>query len=68
MSTRYVICRTDASVCRGWYWAGGGCWTSAARDARTFEFATDAELIGISACPFPQHEWDVVPVERPKAA
>ena len=35
---------------------------------RPFEFVTDAELIGISQCPFSQHEWDVVPVERPKAA
>jgi hypothetical protein len=66
--TQYVICRTDASPCRGWFWAGAGCWTNAARDARTFDFVTNAELIGIVECPFPQQEWDVVPVERPEPA
>jgi hypothetical protein len=61
--TQYVICRTDASPCHGWFWAGAGCWTKAARDARTFDFVTNAEMIGIVECPFPPQEWDVVPVE-----
>jgi hypothetical protein len=66
--TRYAICRTDASPCRGWFWAGAGCWTDAARAARTFDFVTNAELIGIVECPFPPQEWDVVPVENPESA
>jgi hypothetical protein len=66
--TRYAICRTDASSCRGWFWAGAGCWTSAARAARTFELVTNAELIGIVECPFPSQQWDVVPVENPECA
>jgi hypothetical protein len=61
--TRYVICRTDASPCQGWYWAGCGCWTNAADDARLFEFLTEAELIGLAECPLPLGLWDVVPVE-----
>jgi hypothetical protein len=29
---------------------------------------TNAELIGIVECPFPQQEWDVVPVEPPETS
>ena len=61
--TRYVICRTDASPSQGWFWAGAGCWTNAASAARTFEFMTDAELVGIAECPLPLELWDVVTVE-----
>ena len=61
--TRYVICRTDASPCAGWYWAGCGCWTNAVDDARLFECLTDAELIAFVECPLPLELWDVVPVE-----
>jgi hypothetical protein len=60
--TRYVICRTDASPCGGWYWAGCGCWTNAVDHARLFECLTDAELIGFVECPLPLELWDVVPV------
>jgi hypothetical protein len=67
MSARYVICRADATVCHGRYWAGGGCWTNAARDARTLEFMSDAELRGIAECLFQVQEWNVVPVELPEA-
>jgi hypothetical protein len=67
LNTRYVIRRTDASVCRGWYWGGGGCWTDVADDARTFEFVTNAALTGIAECPLPLPEWDVVPVESQAA-
>ena len=66
--TRYAICRTDASPCQGWFWAGAGCWTKVVRNARTFEFMSDAELSGIAKCPFPLQEWDVVPVESQGAA
>jgi hypothetical protein len=61
--TRYVICRTDPTPCRGWYWAGCGCWTNAVRDARLFEFMTDAELMGLAECPLPLDLWGVVPIE-----
>jgi hypothetical protein len=64
---RYVICRADASPCHGWYWAGGGCWTNAASNARTFEFMSDAELSGIVKCPLPPQQWNVVTVEQPEA-
>jgi hypothetical protein len=60
---RYVICRTDTTPCRGWYWAGCGCWTNAVNDARLFEFMTDAKLMGLAECPLPLGLWDVVPVE-----
>jgi hypothetical protein len=65
--TGYVLRRTDASPCHGWFWAGAGCWTNAARNARTFEFMTDAELVGLVECLLPSPQWDVVPVERPDA-
>jgi hypothetical protein len=63
LMTRYAICRTDASPCQGWFWAGAGCWTKVVRHARTFEFMSDAELNGIAKCPFPLQQWGVVPVE-----
>jgi hypothetical protein len=65
---RYVICRTDSSPCQGWYWAGAGCWTNAARNAREFESMTAATLGGIVDCLFPFQEWNVVPVEQPEAS
>jgi hypothetical protein len=67
LMTRYAICRTDASPCQGWFWAGAGCWTKVVRHARTFEFMSDAELNGIAKCPFPLQEWDVVAVESQAA-
>jgi hypothetical protein len=64
MRTRYVIRRLD----RGWYWLGDGVWTEKAQDARTFEFVTDAELVGSEECPLPLAEWEVVEVEAPERA
>jgi hypothetical protein len=61
--SRYVIRRTDPTLCRGWYWAGCGCWTRAVNDARLFESTADAELMGFAECPLPLGLWDVVPIE-----
>jgi hypothetical protein len=60
MRTRYVIRRRDL----GWYWLGDGVWTEQVQDARTFEFRTDAELVGIKECPLSLADWEVVSVER----
>jgi hypothetical protein len=65
--TRYVLCRTDASPCHGWFWVAAGCWTEAARNARRFEFVTDAELVGLVECLLPSHLWGVVAVEADAA-
>jgi hypothetical protein len=62
MRTCYVIRRLDS----GWYWLGANVWTEKAQDARTFEFVTDAELVGSKECPLPLAEWEVVEVEGPK--
>ena len=43
-------------------WLGDGVWTEKAQDARTFEFLTDAELVGSEECPLPLAEWEVVSV------
>ena len=61
MSMRYVIRRLDL----GWYWIAGAVCTHHVQNARTFEFRTDAELIGSAECPLPLAGWEVVEVRSP---